>query len=221
MRIQTISARIQRGFTLLEVMVAAAILSIAIVGLLSVLTATQRLQQQTRESTLALNAIRDKLEELRNYPNFNEEGPLPAGTHANAPIVDYYTGGGTDPRTGLSLNLFTVPGLNPDRPWTVADDLDSDGAPDLAEPGDSDADAIVGFVQFFTDETATDDNAVRVGLPMDLDGDSANTNATTNADGDANGFRDYNLLPVTVRVEWRSGTGSRFMQVSTALSRRK
>lgn len=220
MRTQIMLTRLRRGFTLLEVMVAAAILAIGIVGLLSVLTATQRMQQQTRESTLALNAIRDKLEELRNYPNFNEEWTGAGGTNAVRPIIDHYSQT-NNPRTGRSYWQFDVPGLNPDRPWTTADDLDSDGNADLAELGDTEGDAAVGFVEFFFDETANDEDAVRVGMPMDLDGDGATTTNNTNADGDANGFRDYNLLPVTVRVEWRSGTGSRFMQVSTALSRRR
>jgi prepilin-type N-terminal cleavage/methylation domain-containing protein len=210
-----ISARIHRGFTLLEVMVAAAILAIAIVGLLSVLTATQRLQQQTRESTLALNAIRDKLEELRNYPNFNDT------SSANPCLVDYYTQTGTNPRTGMNYNQFGVPGLNPDRPWASTDDLDSDGFRDLAEPGDSEQDAVVGFIDFFIDESQSDEDATRVGLPMDLDGDGATTTTNTNTDGNGDGFKDYNLVPVTVRVEWRSGNNSSFMQVSTALSRRR
>ena len=214
-----IKYRLQRGFTLLEVMVAAAILAIGIVGLLSVLTATQRLQQQTRESTLALNAIRDKLEELRNYPNFREN--LNPPTQPDRPMVDYYAQAGPHPRTGFAYNQFAVPGLNPDRPWAVTDDVDSDAFRDLAEAGDTEQDAVVGFVQFFTDETGTDEDATRVGLPMDLTGDGAATIPNTDVDGDADGFRDYNMVPVTVRVEWRSGTGSRFMQVSTVIGRRR
>lgn len=216
-----IKHRHQYGFTLLEVMVAAGILAIAIVGLLSVLTSAQRLQQQTRESTLALNSIRDKLEELRNYPNFNENWTGAGGTNPARPLVDYYAQAGPNPRTGMAYNQFAVAGLNPDRPWSAADDLDGDTFRDLAEAGDTEQDAVVGFVQFFTDETQNDEDAVRVGLPMDLTGDGAAVTANVNVDADANGFRDYNMMPVTVRVEWRSGTGSRFMQVSTALARRR
>jgi len=210
------------GFTLLEVMVGAAILVIAITGLLAVLTSTSRLAQTNRETTLALNAVRDKLEELRNYPNFNEVHTSQGGSATIEPLVRFYTQTGTNPRTGLNYNQFSVFGLNPDNAWSsTTDDSDGDGFADLAEPGDTEGDAVVGMVQFFTDETATDDDATRVGLPFDMDGDGATTTTNTVQDADSNGFYDYNLVPVTVRLEWRSGNGSRAMQVSTKLARRQ
>lgn len=210
----------RRGFTLLEVMIGAAILAIAIMGLLAVLTATSRLQQTNRETTQALNAIRDKLEELRNYPNFNELSTASGGANVNLPLLSFYTQSGTNPRTGLAWDCFAVFGLNSDAAWTTSNDTDGDGFADLEEPGDTEGDAIVGKVQFFTDETATDDDARRVGLPADLDADGATTTTNTNQDVDGNLYLDYVLLPVTVRLEWRSGTGSRALQVSTKLSQK-
>jgi Tfp pilus assembly protein PilV len=210
------------GFTLLEVMVGAGVLVIAIVGLLAVLTSTAALQRTNRETTLALNAVRDKLEELRNYPNFNELSIAQGGGNAIEPLARYYTQTGINPRSGLNYNQFVVTGLNPDRGWTAAqDDVNNDNFPDLMEAGDSEGDAVVGLVQFFTDETANDADARRVGMPLDCDGDGATITTNTVVDADTNGFYDYNLLPVTVRIEWRSSTGSRAMQVSTKLARRQ
>lgn len=205
-----------RGFTLIEVMIAAAILAIAVVGLLSVLTSAQRLQQQNKETTLAMNAIRDKLEELRNYPVFAST----VGT--SLPIVQWYTQVGTEPRSGLPWNTFGVPGLNADRAWTATDDTNSNTFADADELGDSDGDLIVGRVTFFTDETQNDPDSARVGVPgLDLDGDGASTTTNVAQDADGDNDLDYILLPVTVRVEWRSGSGSRAMQVSTLLSARR
>lgn len=205
-----------RGFTLIEVMIAAAILAIAVVGLLSVLTSAQRLQQQNKETTLAMNAIRDKLEELRNYPVFAST------TGTSLPLVQWYSQVGTEPRSGLPWNTFAVPGLNADRAWTAADDANSNSFADPDELGDSDGDLIVGRVTFFTDETQSDPDSARVGLPgLDLDGDGATSTTNVAQDADADNDLDYILLPVTVRVEWRSGTGSRAMQVSTLLSARR
>ena len=209
-----------RGFTLIEVMIAAAILSIAVVGLLSVLTSAQRLQQQNKETTLAMNAIRDKLEELRNYPVFAST------TGTSLPITQWYTQVGTEPRSGLPWNTFGVPGLNADRAWSTAtsptDDANGNLFADADEPGDSDGDLIVGRVTFFTDETQNDPDSARVGIPgLDLDGDGAATTTNVAQDADADNDLDYILLPVTVRIEWRSGSGSRAMQVSTLLSARR
>ena len=175
----------RRGFTLLEVMVGAAILAIAIMGLMAVLTATSRLQQSNRETTQALNAIRDTLEELRNYPNFNELSTASGGANQNEPLLRFYTQSGTNPRSGLPWDTFAVFGLNAAAAWS----------------------------------SSTDD-ARRVGLPLDLDADGATTTTNVNQDSDSNLFLDYVLLPVTVRLEWRSGTGSRALQVSTKLAQR-
>jgi prepilin-type N-terminal cleavage/methylation domain-containing protein len=56
----------QTGFTLLEVMIAAGVLVIALTGLLSTYTACFKLNETTRNSNLALNAAQEKLEEIRS-----------------------------------------------------------------------------------------------------------------------------------------------------------
>src|SRR3990167_3831392 len=141
----------------------AAILAIAIMGLMAVLTATSRLQQSNRETTQALNAIRDTLEELRNYPNFNELSTASGGANQNEPLLRFYTQSGTNPRSGLPWDTFAVFGLNAAAAWSSStDDTDGDSFADLEEPGDTEGDAIVGKMQFFTDETATTDDARRV-----------------------------------------------------------
>lgn len=54
------------GFTLLELMIAAAVLVIAISGLLAVFTGLLSLNENSRQLTLAITACQDKMEEIRD-----------------------------------------------------------------------------------------------------------------------------------------------------------
>ncbi len=208
-----------RGFTLIEVMIGAALLAIAVVGLLSTLTAATRLQQTNRETTLAMNGIKDKIEELRNYPFFSDL-TNPGGA---LPLVAHYRQAGNNPATSLPWDTFQLTGLNPAPAFS---DANGNGT---AEPneGDPDSDGIVGRIVFFTNETENTPASQRVGLDgtgsaLDLNGDNNPNNRTdTTADNDSDGNADYVLVPVTVRVNWRSGSGSREMQVSTLLAKRR
>ncbi len=57
----------QKGFTLVEVMVTVTIMSVGILGLLQTLLLTTRLNTFSKEKTIAMEAAREKLEELRVY----------------------------------------------------------------------------------------------------------------------------------------------------------
>ena len=58
------------GFTLLELMIAAAILVIAIAGLLATFTGFLSLNENSKNISLAIEACQDKTEEIRNF-NFS------------------------------------------------------------------------------------------------------------------------------------------------------
>lgn len=76
-----------RGFTLLEVVIALAVFSLAALALASVLFSTSRLNESNREKTLVENAVRTAVEQMRNEefaeifrrynddPNDDPEGP--------------------------------------------------------------------------------------------------------------------------------------------------
>lgn len=59
------TASSRRGFTLLEVIIGLAILAIALVGIVSALFSSMRLQQAAREQSLASAALQRTLEEMR------------------------------------------------------------------------------------------------------------------------------------------------------------
>ena len=77
------------GLTLLELMIAAAVLIIAISGLLATFTGLLSLNENSRNLTLAMTACQDKMEEIRNsdfdtlYTSYNGTGFEPAGFPAS------------------------------------------------------------------------------------------------------------------------------------------
>lgn len=88
------------GLTLLELTLAMAVLSVAIMALLSTVISSLRLQESTRERMKAYNAARALLERMRGEP-FNE-----IFARYNADPSDDPGGPGTAPG-----NAFTVPAL--------------------------------------------------------------------------------------------------------------
>ncbi len=58
----------QQGFTLVEVLMAAAILAVIIVGMIQIFIYSSTAAALAGSKTLAMNAAQDKLEEIRNYP---------------------------------------------------------------------------------------------------------------------------------------------------------
>ncbi len=96
-----------RGFTLVEVLVAASILSITIVGMSQVFLYSATLGQATGNITQAINALQNKMEEIRNY----DFGSLttdyaPGGTPGNTFSLTNLNGTGT-----ITISQFAGPNL--------------------------------------------------------------------------------------------------------------
>lgn len=87
------------GFTLLEVMIAAAVLVVALLGLLGVFTGCFGLNETARNLTIAINGAQEKLEEIRNYSSDSFDT-----------MVGDYSSGGTEG------NTFTISPAN----WLAA-----------------------------------------------------------------------------------------------------
>jgi len=74
-----------KGFTLLELMIAAGVLIVALSGLLAVFTHLLSLNENSRKLTLGVAACQDKLEQIRNsdfstaYATYNGTSFNPAG----------------------------------------------------------------------------------------------------------------------------------------------
>lgn len=90
-----------RGVTLVELVVAMAVLSVALMGLMSTILSSSTLQQNTREKAVAYNHARRLLEEMRSV-DFREV------------YARYNSTTGDNPAGGASPgSVFTVAGLIP------------------------------------------------------------------------------------------------------------
>ena len=82
----------QKGFTLVEVLIAVGILAVVIVGLLQLFVYCSTLAEAAGNTTLAINEAQNKMEEIRNHD-------------FNAIAVDYASG-------GTPGNTFALTSLN-------------------------------------------------------------------------------------------------------------
>jgi prepilin-type N-terminal cleavage/methylation domain-containing protein len=91
----------RRGFSLLELVIAMAVIALAILSLMTLINSSAHLQEISREKALATNAVRKILEEMRNavfsevYARYNSNG-------ADNPVGSASSG-----------HTFSVAGLNP------------------------------------------------------------------------------------------------------------
>lgn len=176
----------EQGMTLVEVMVAAVILAIALLALLGSLLFASRLIRESEDINIAKNAARGIIESMRMY----DTDYIYALYNSNP--VDDPNGHGTAPGDN-----FFVEGLNV--------------SPD-------DPDGFVGKIEFpevslggimVLSETATD---LELGMPRDLNGDGDA--------GDADVSQDYRLLPVTVRIQWKSHGPPQEMRMQSFIAER-
>lgn len=131
------------GFTLLEVMLACVLMSIAVLALMALIPTTTQLTETTEESNLAMQASHQLSEAIRQYADKDFSYVWKA---YNSDPSDDPNGAGTAPG-----NTFSIPGLT---------------ATSESVGGK------VGSIIFFTDETLNTAESNKVGLPnKDLNGD--------------------------------------------------
>lgn len=183
-----------RGLTLVELMIAVAILAITICATMSAYFSSHRLNVRSREEAIAVAAAQDKLAEIREH-NFDD-------------VVNAYGG-----------QTFQVFGLNPVAPGVDQGEviIINDETPDEAAYG-RDLEAPVG-----PDGVDLNGNGRRtdvLGLatvtgtfPADLDGDGA---ATTPVVAPA----AFKLIPVVVAVTWQGPSGTARVQMMTMIADR-
>ena len=168
---------------MLEILIAASALLIALLGFSQALIATLRAQDLTRQQTLAMEAARRTIEEMRNV-NFRD-----VFRQYNGFVGDDLAGPGTAPGSG-----FAVQGLD-------------------AVTGDAD-----GFVGEILMPAATAAPGVlredlvwpELGCPTDLDFSGGGPDVNDHS-------LDYEILPVLVRIRWRSPTGPAQIQLQPIL----
>jgi prepilin-type N-terminal cleavage/methylation domain-containing protein len=180
-----------RGFTLVEIMLALAVMAVGTIGLVSAIIGGMRLEQINAEKALARNAAERVLSGLRGHPNLRE-------------AYARYGGGG-------SGETFDVRGLSP-------------------VPGESAGRVIVWRIKSATpkpDPQSAWDldglDAARVAFgpfPLPFVGNETAAGGDffdTDGDGDYDDDDDPSIMPVTVRIRWKSRSGVRTEHFSTVL----
>ncbi len=178
--------RRRSGFTLIEVMVCAVMLAIAISGFIGSLVACFGVTRINHDTTVARQAAQQVLEQIQGRTFSEVFRAYNANAGDDAGLVT--------PAVGPN---FAVAGL---------------------EVLPTDLDGMCGEVQFpvitaggvqTLNESVVDKG---LGMPSDLNADGKIDNADHSA--------DYKVLPVRIRVQWRSTIGPRHIELTTVLCQR-
>jgi type II secretory pathway pseudopilin PulG len=192
------------GLSLVEIVVALSVLVVAASIFCQTLLSTTRMRHLNRENSLAADAARVALERMRNEPfleifrDFNEDPKDDPGGNATGPG-----------------RYFDVPGLEPldDAPGgKVGHVVFPSMAVQVAAPsggGGKKGGVTVGAPPVTQYQLREDVDDEGLGMPRDLNGN--------NVIDTANHSSDYLVLPVRVRIEWKSNTGARKFEIVTQL----
>jgi prepilin-type N-terminal cleavage/methylation domain-containing protein len=204
------SRKRERGLSLVELVIAMAILAVAIMALVSGIMSSSQIQQTTREKVIAYNAAREVIEQMRSYRiddiyyrfNSNSGDDLAPPNPGNTFHV---------PRLGMPSSipgLWTLPatwsvsGPGSALPWTDTSLGITNGFGDLLGK-DGVGEIIFPEVGGHLSETYVDAD---MGMPKDLNRNGKATDVNV-AHVPYDATQDYTILPVKVRVTWKGING--------------
>jgi len=209
----TLRARARAGVTLVEVVVALSVLVVAASIFGQMLLSTTRLRQVNRQNALAADAARVLLERMRNEPllevyrDFNEDPKDDPRGIATGPGYLFDVTGLDAPEgaTGGRVGRVFMPSVG------VESGSAGEGGPGgvvggKKSLGGGSSGGGTPTLKWQLREDLVDES---LGMPRDLDGN--------NKVDDADHSKGYILLPVKVRIEWKSGTGTRHFELATQL----
>jgi type II secretory pathway pseudopilin PulG len=201
-------SRYGAGLTLIEVMVFFAIVSIAMLGALSIYTRHVTGGRLTEQRRLASLAAEEKLDELRGLVDKQVQAlnldPL-------TPVYNQFAT--TPPATGLTRCCFNVPNL-PSLPGRAAGTVTviNDETPDEAQFGlayDGTATPPIFGVDINGNRRYTD-SAGLPPFPIDLNQNGNTTDHIITS--------SFSLLPVVITIQWMGPFGRERLDVFTILS---
>jgi len=200
-------APMRAGLTIVEVVVALSVLVVAASIFCQTLLSTARVRQLNRDNALAADAARVVLERMRNepfleiYKGYNEDPKDDPGGNGTGP-GHLFDVAGLEPLDGAPLGKVgrvTFPSM------AVQVTASSGGGGKKPLGGITDG-GTTTVTEWHLREDVADEG---LGMPRDLNGN--NVIDTANHSG------DYLVLPVRVRIEWKSGVGARRFDIVTQL----
>ena len=181
----------QAGWTLLELMMAVIVITIALVAYLVFYATSIRVTATSHQMEVAMNAVRGKLEEM----NSAYDTLIGTFTHYTTTL-----GGGLGPTFTVWLDQAEGIMLEPDPAGEVV--FPTVGGQLREDSGG-------------TWDNMTGEEAARLGMPRDINGDGV---VDTN---DHSSDTNLQILPMLVRVTWQDGAGEEWVVEEMALRRRK
>ncbi|HEX7899114.1 MAG TPA: prepilin-type N-terminal cleavage/methylation domain-containing protein [Planctomycetota bacterium] len=189
---QVVRARQDRGFTLVEIMIALAVVSIALLGLLSLINSSGLVQDDTRARTIAYNAAREKVEEMRARPFDTIYAAYNSDDYDDQKIKDLVTAAlPTVITVTIPKNKFFVDGLPSLIVGGVAVEQGSIIFPEAIDPSDGNP----YLTEIPTDVILQKEFGMEGGKDLNRDG-VVDKLITT-----------YTLLPVKIEVSWTAVGG--------------
>lgn len=195
----------QRGFTLVELMIALAVLALAFMGLIGSILYATRMNAVNRETTAAMRACEQVVETMEGGGAFGE-------------IYARYNGVAAD-------NAFYPYGAAPAMTFDVLFDGRivfepvPAGTQRMFFPWPGDPDGRCGRIQFPENPAGTLNETAGPAPPFGLAGNQNDMN-NNGSITDANVNATYRMLPVVVTLEWRGVGGAnrsvRYMKVIAA-----
>ena len=182
----------ENGFTLIEVIISFAILVVGMIGIAQVIVASQKVTERNRELALAMEAIKQQLENMKDFPlqqifqEFNGDPNDDINGPATAPGANFSVAGLTALPTDLDgqVGRIVFPSVN------------------------------VGGVE----ELRENVTILELGMPRDLNNQDENGipgNVIETGPVNAN----YMILPAQLVIQWDGPEGEQIIRIETIFSR--
>jgi type II secretory pathway pseudopilin PulG len=197
-----IRRRRDSGVSMIELIIALAVMVLALVALMSSVISSSKVSDSSKESVIAYEAARAKIEEIRTFTK--------CGTFNN--IFNYYKPGAT--AAGVPTYWTTVSGLNPiqingvNQPTLqVLFPVDIPVSPAWpATPTNMSSIHLTEAVPSAGTYPTLNADAIRMGMPKDLNRNGSDGGGTPWDTGGTTPDLDttYGVIPIMIRVQWES-----------------
>lgn len=195
------------GFTLVETIVAMAVLFIAMAGVITANLSSMHLRQLNAQEAKARNAAEGVLSAIRGTPNLVE-------------AYNRFGGGGPEERFDVRGLQGSLPGEPAGRVivWRLKSSLKDRVNPPQPDPGSpfalSKTDILAAQARFSSSFPNVMDSVANT------DGTGWNDYLDTNTDGKVDSTDDPQLMGVSVRIRWRTSSGLSTQYFSAVIGKR-